>query len=894
MDIIDTSIILKPEQFLVFGDSEKEWIEDLFNLGALRQRTASQVVYFWRTFSANYIQRLCRLPDDVSPLMQEPISQNELQDFVSGAPPMQGGEYLNTDCLFKIWTDLAIWTALQLSQNNKTLSEFLALRAPLWRRVGRLTFHLAENKANPDKPFAFMVTFVPTLTADGRDRHAPIKSAILHYSKEKDRESFVRLLTPVKIAAEKLPWVRELDEHGGLYNPQQWDIDQAYRFLKDIPILEESGLTVRIPNWWRNKPKVRVKIVVGENNVPAMGLNSILDWDVKLAVGDQNLSASEIEQFLAGAYTGDLIFFKGQWLEANKEQLSQALSHWIEAREASNKSGITFLEAMRLLSGFPQTQGSLAEGKSFPEPGPWVQAEAGAALQEVINQLKDPEASKPPPELSATLRPYQKEGLSWLACLTRMGLGGCLADDMGLGKTIQVLALLLLEIKAHSKGKSKKPLTPSLLVAPASLLANWRTEAARFTPTLRLKIYHPSESSKELINQWEKDPSTLTSDCDLVITSYALLYRRFDFFKSINFRLAILDEAQAIKNPTTNQSKAVRDIKSKARLILTGTPIENRLTDLWSLFDFINPGLLGSQTRFKEVVLELEKRKEDQYGPLRRLIAPYLLRRLKTDRRIINDLPDKVETTLYCHLTQHQAVLYKKIVDKLAYDLKAFSHSNQDQMKRKGHVLKSLLRLKQLINHPAQLTGDNDWREERSGKFQRIAELGKELAERQERLLVFTQYREIIPALDDHLANIFGRQGVTLHGGTPVKRRMELVNEFQSQDGPPYFILSLKAGGTGLNLTAAGQVIHFDRWWNPAVEDQATDRAYRIGQKRNVLVHKCVTRGTLEERIDKLLTEKRGLAEEVLGTGAEISLVNLDDKALLELVSLDIDQAVIR
>jgi non-specific serine/threonine protein kinase len=356
--------------------------------------------------------------------------------------------------------------------------------------------------------------------------------------------------------------------------------------------------------------------------------------------------------------------------------------------------------------------------------------------------------------------------------------------------------------------------------------------------------------------------------------------------------MAILDEAQAIKNPATNQSKAVRRIKAQAKLILTGTPIENRLSDLWSLFDFINPGLLGNLSRFKEIVQELEQRKKDQYGPLRRLIAPYLLRRLKTDQRVINDLPDKVETDFYCQLTLEQAKLYQQLVDKLAAHLGNYSKAPGDQIKRKGTVLQYLTRFKQLINHPAQLLGDQNWDPQRSGKFIRVAELATALAERQERLLIFTQYKEIISPLSEWLAKIFGREGLFLHGGIPVKARQKLVDDFQDPKGPPFFILSLKAGGVGLNLTAAGQVLHFDRWWNPAVEDQATDRAYRIGQKKNVLVHKCVTRGTLEERIDAVLTEKRGLADEVLGSGEEISFLSLDDKALLRLVSLDLDQAL--
>jgi non-specific serine/threonine protein kinase len=862
------------------------WEEELFELGARRVKSDSDVVTFWTNFSAAYIQHLCRLADDESPLKQPPVGKGTLERMIFSAPPMEGGEYLTVDCLFSIWTNLAIWVATRLV--GKTITEFFQARAPMWRRVGRLTFHLAENPDNPERPFAFMVTFVPSLTIEGRDRHAPIVNAIKYYSKKKDKTPFVRLLTPIKAAAERLPWVRELDESGGLYRPLSLNIDQAYRFLKDEAVLEDCGLTVRVPEWWKRKPRVRVKVVVGETNVPALGLQSILDWNVKVAVGEDNLTPDEIAELLNGPYTGGLVYFKGQWLEADREELGKALGKWRGAFEAEGDRGMTFIRAMRLLSGYS------ADGDAtLPGPGPWVTAEAGKALKNVFNQLRDPKSSVPPEKLTAELRPYQQEGLTWLSILTGMGLGGCLADDMGLGKTVQVLALLLLDIDRRGADKNN-PALPSLLVVPASLLANWRVEAERFAPTLRLKIFHPSESSREKLSLWEKDPAALAEDADLVVTSYAYFQRRHDLFERMNFGMAILDEAQAIKNPQTNQSKAVRGINARARLILTGTPIENRLTDLWSLFDFINPGLLGTRTRFLEIVQELEKRKEDQYGPLRRLIAPYLLRRLKTDRRVINDLPDKVETSLFCRLTPEQASEYQKITDGLAASLKAFSDPRNPSVKnkRKGLVLRSLTRLKQLMNHPAHLTGDGDWSEERSGKFLRLRELCQELAERQEKILVFTQYAEIIEPLMGHLEKIFGKPGLDFHGGTPVKNRQKIVDAFQSPDGPPFLVLSLKAGGTGINLTAAGQVIHFDRWWNPAVEDQATDRAYRIGQKKNVLVHKCVTRGTLEEKIDSLLTGKRELAAEVLHTGEEISLLSLDDNELLNLVTLDPDRAL--
>jgi non-specific serine/threonine protein kinase len=467
---------------------------------------------------------------------------------------------------------------------------------------------------------------------------------------------------------------------------------------------------------------------------------------------------------------------------------------------------------------------------------------------------------------------------------------------MGLGKTMQVLALLLL------RRRREPDLPPALLAAPASLLSNWLQEARRFAPSLRVAVFHPSETRPDTLARWARDPGLLFGSYDLVIISYALVARHLEALQSREWGLVILDEAQAIKNPGTAQSRAVRRIPGRGRIALTGTPIENNLIDLWSIFDFLNPGLLGSLGKFHGTIRRLgEEGGPSAYAPIRRLVGPYLLRRLKTDRRVIDDLPDKTEQTLHCHLTGDQASLYTAVVRDMERTLTSLSADGgaaaggrgNPGLARSAMVLKSLQRLKQVINHPAQLTGDRDWRPERSGKFMRLAELCREMAERQERLLVFTQYREIIPALEEHLTSVFGARGLALHGGTGVSMRRMLVESFQREDGPPFFILSLKAGGVGLNLTRAGQVIHFDRWWNPAVEDQATDRAFRIGQKKNVLVHKCVTIGTLEERIDGLLRDKRRLASDILSGDGEMSLVDMDDEELLRLVSLDLDRAVL-
>jgi non-specific serine/threonine protein kinase len=355
----------------------------------------------------------------------------------------------------------------------------------------------------------------------------------------------------------------------------------------------------------------------------------------------------------------------------------------------------------------------------------------------------------------------------------------------------------------------------------------------------------------------------------------------------VSWTLLVLDEAQAIKNPGARQTKAVKRLSAKARIALTGTPVENRLSDLWSLFDFLCPGLLGSLARFSALAKELEKNQAERFLPIRNLVRPYILRRMKTDKSVIADLPDKTVVQAWCGLTREQAALYKGVVDDLAESLKA----QEEGIQRRGMVLAALLKLKQACNHPSHLRGDGRWEPEGSGKFARLREIGEEIASRQDRVLVFTQFREMTEPLASFLAVVFGRPGLVLHGQTRVSERQKLVEAFQADDGPPFFVLSLKAGGTGLNLTAASHVIHFDRWWNPAVENQATDRAFRIGQKKNVLVHTFTCRGTVEEKIDELIRQKTSLARDLLEAGGETLLTEMSDEDLLSTISLDIERA---
>jgi SNF2 family DNA or RNA helicase len=513
-----------------------------------------------------------------------------------------------------------------------------------------------------------------------------------------------------------------------------------------------------------------------------------------------------------------------------------------------------------------------------------------------LRGLRSPEGLArvhPGSALHGSLRPYQEVGLRWLYLLARLGLGACLADDMGLGKTIQVLALLLVRKRESETGTRR----PSLLVAPASLLANWVDEIERFAPELSVLVAHPSAQPTAALK--ELTPEQIAA-VDLVITSYGTV-ARLPWLSSTTWDVLALDEAQAIKNSAARQTRAVKQLRAHARFALTGTPIENRLGDLWSIFDFINPGLLGTAKEFTAYTKRLAERQAagaandnaapgGVYGPLRELVRPYILRRLKTDRSIITDLPEKTELRAFCSLSREQAALYQQAVEEFKRKLQK-REGKADGIERRGIVLAFLTRFKQICNHPSHWLGDGGWDADASGKYDRLRELCEVIAAKQEKVLVFTQFREMTGPLNSFLASVFGRSGLVLSGETEVRRRQRLVDEFQNDEAIPYFVLSLRAGGTGLNLTAASHVIHFDRWWNPAVENQATDRAFRLGQRKNVLVHKFICRGTVEEKIDELIESKRKLSDELLAGGGEIALTELGDDELLRLVSLDLGAA---
>jgi len=840
----------------------------LLHLGWVETATPLPPAFaFFRTLAESVVSAVCTTPEIEQLRDKVAVQPPEalLEQLARSAPPMQGAEYLSPAVLQALHAQIldALRAELRRSR-DKTVEQVLGARSPAWHVVGKVHLHLAENRKDPEHPFAFLATYTTGLTAKGRPVHRPLGDAVRESSSERDRERLLALLVPVKRAAEQAPVLRELVDSGRLFRPLAWTPEEAYRFLKEVPLLEGSGVVVKVPDWWKagQPPRPSISVAIGGEEPEGIGLEAMLDFSVRVTLDGEALTPAELERLRATSE--GLVLLRGRWVEVDREKLDQVLAHWKRIEQLA-ADGLTFIEGMRLIAGAGLTSGEPPSDEvrewSGVDPGPW--------LSKTLTALRTPGSADPGPGFRAELRPYQRAGVQWLGFLTQLGLGALLADDMGLGKTVQVLALL------ERSRTREKPAAPHLLVVPASLIANWRAEAERFTPQLKVLVAHPSEHAPA-----EARDGAATAD--LVITSYGTL-SRWPWLTERRWALVILDEAQAVKNAGAKQTRAVKQLKSLARIALTGTPVENRLGDLWSIFDFLNPGLLGSAKQFGEFI-----KKTQSFGPLRELTRPYILRRLKTDRAVISDLPEKTEVRAWCGLSRRQAALYQQSVDALAKELRG-----ADGMKRRGLVLSYLMRFKQICNHPSQWLGDGAYDAAGSGKHARLAELCEVIASRQEKVLVFTQFRELCAPLAKWLEALFGRPGVVLSGETAVRTRQGLVKRFQEDETVPFFVLSLKAGGTGLNLTAASHVIHFDRWWNPAVENQATDRAFRIGQKRNVLVHKLVVRGTVEERVDALIESKRALATKLLDPagGGELKLTELDDEALLQLVSLDVHTA---
>lgn len=713
----------------------------------------------------------------------------------------------------------------------------------------RLCFRLEEPVGNGDDSSVWYVRYLlqaaddPSLLIPAKDAwnaKGP-KASMLQSGGFNAREYLLSSLGQVSGISPHIEASLKTAAPGGY----ELDATGAHGFLiNTAAVLEQAGVGVLLPAWWTRKgTKLRLtaRAHVKSPKMQAGGglsLDSIVRFDWQLALGSERLTIEELEAL--ARLKQPLVKVRGQWVQMSAEEIHTARDFW---RKAADRA--TVREVVRMGLGAGKAPGRIAfEGVTATG---WI-----ADLLISLDGRAACDTLPAPDGFRGTLRPYQARGYSWLAFLRRWGLGACLADDMGLGKTIMALALIQRDWEAGGK-------RPVLLVCPTSVVGNWRKEAAGFTPDLPVMVHHGTARTKG---------AALKADAHnhaLVISSYALLHRDFEILKEVPWSGVILDEAQNIKNPETKQAKAARALTADYRIALTGTPVENNVGDLWSIIEFLNPGFLGTQSEFKRTFFVPIQANRDQEAVqrLKCLTGPFILRRLKTDKAIITDLPEKMEMKVFCTLTKEQASLYAAVVNEATSKLDA-----SEGIQRKGVVLATLSKLKQVCNHPAQLLGDNSAISGRSGKLARLTEMLEEIIEVGDRALVFSQFAEMGDILRRHLQEVFGREALFLHGGVPKAQRDRMVERFQAGgDGPQIFLLSLKAGGVGLNLTRANHVFHFDRWWNPAVENQATDRVFRIGQTKNVQVHKFLCAGTLEEKIDAMIERKQEIAEGVVGTG---------------------------
>lgn len=646
--------------------------------------------------------------------------------------------------------------------------------------------------------------------------------------------------------------------------------EQAYTFLREsAPLLEQSGFGVLIPPWWQ-KPAARlgVKLKVkpkasAQTSSGLLGLESIVAYDWTVSIGDMTLSAAEFEKLVR--LKQPLIQVRGQWVELHPEEIERAIAFFQKKRGAGT---MTLGEALRTSLGQEQTELGLPITDIAGEG--WI-----GNLLEQFSENGKLSLITAPPTFHGQLRPYQLKGVSWLAFLKQFGLGSCLADDMGMGKTLQLIALLLYDKENDRQAHNTDP---ALVICPMSIVGNWHREIQRFAPSLSVMIHHGHErlSGEAFVEKARQH--------DVVITTYALALRDKGHLAELDWQYVVVDEAQNIKNEAAKQTQAIKNLSARHRIALTGTPVENRLSELWSIMEFLNPGYLGSATDFrKRFAIPIERYHDaERAGVLKRVIQPFVLRRVKTDKAIIADLPEKMEMKVFCNLTQEQASLYEAVLKEMLEKIE----NAEKEIERKGLILATLLKLKQICNHPAQFVADSSSLPGRSGKLARLEEMLEEVLASGDKALIFSQFAEMGKLLRRHLQETFGCEVLFLHGATPKQQRDAMIQRFQGERrGAQIFILSLKAGGVGLNLTAANHVFHFDRWWNPAVENQATDRAFRIGQKKNVQVHKFVSIGTLEERIDLMIEQKKELAESIVGSG-EGWLTEMSTAQLKELFAL--------
>ena len=838
---------------------DRDKYEALFHLGFLnKEKWFAPSVEYLHHIAEILIKKLSQQSDIelYRDKIQIELTDDELYQLKDGIPFVIGMEYVDDDWLFNLWESLLAVFKSEIKNYDGTVARYFADYNANINVVGRVFFHLVENK-DGQYPFAFMATYSTKTVKSKRAVHTPLKNALSEF--EGDERKLISLISTVIKAADKSSFISGLLESGELFSPLKLKAEEAYIVLKEIVIYEEAGIMCRVPDWWRKKSNsVGISVKVGEKEPSNVGLSAILDFSPILNIGNEEITKGELKEFLKMAE--GLVQYKGKWVEISKDKLEAVLKAFEKVKELAEDEDLSLGDAIRMeLNMNKLLDIQTSEIEVSVSNGNWLRK-----LRETMLHPNTIEKVSIVPSFHANLREYQEKGYYWLNQMSKFGFGACLADDMGLGKTVQMIAFLEYQ-RVNSKGQA-------LLILPASLIGNWQKEIEKFAPQMPYQILHKSDLKNSEVIQYREGEF-------LYITTYGMAVR-LEELKSKQWDYLILDEAQAIKNPGTKQTKAIKAIPAKMRIAMTGTPIENRLSDLWSLYDFLNQGLLGTAKEFTNFSKEL-KDNAAGYAKLRKMIQPFMLRRLKTDKSIIADLPDKMDMNEYTDLTKKQIALYKQLIEQIEEKLIV-----SEGIERKGLVLASIMKFKQICNHPDQYLGREEYKAEQSGKFEKLREICETIYEKREKVIVFTQFKEMTEPISDFLSDIFSKEGFVLHGSIPIKRRSEMVNEFNSEQYIPYMVLSLKAGGVGLNLTAANHVIHFDRWWNPAVENQATDRAFRIGQTKNVMVHKFVTKGTIEEKIDTIIEQKQKLSGDILTSAGEQWITEYNNEELMKIFAL--------
>lgn len=776
------------------------------------------------------------------------LSDIKFNKIFSAVPLCAGSEYVNNEWIEYHWQQMEDWLYETIKDFEGSIESCLSSYFPSFNVADRTYFHLVETK-NDVYPFGFLTSY--TTKIDNQVKHMPLSYALKEF--KGDEKELLHLLTTIFKASNKCEILSSIIEKGQLFDPIYLTVDEAFQLLKAADFFKQCGIGFRFPSWWKKKNKMHTQVTIGERIDNKLSLKSLLSVDLSFVIEGQPISKEELLKLLE--LKEGLIQFNGQWIEINHSKIMKLINQYDSYKE-QYEDGITFSDFLQLNQEINSKV--IDENEVVYESGTWLNSfkvhNPSEESKFVLNN-----------KFKGTLRKYQQYGVSWLNQMLNYGFGACLADDMGLGKTIQVLAIISTAIENNYFKKV-------LLIVPSTLVENWISEKNKFTPFIDIFVLDKSEKELQEMDFNKKG---------IYITTYKMVSLRESINKE-KWDLIILDEAQAIKNANAKQSKIIKQIESDNRIAMTGTPIENSLLDLWSIFDFINPGLLGGKKEFTNII---KKAKDNTqiYSSLRNVVEPFVLRRLKTDKNIIDDLPNKIERDLYIPLSSKQVTLYKKLISEVTTKIE-----DVQDIGKKGLILSTILKSKQICNHPSQYLKTSDFKESDSGKFIALKQLVEVIKEKHEKMLVFTQYKAMVEPLKTYLTSLFGYEGLSIDGSVSLSKRNERVKAFNSDKYYPFMVITIKAGGTGLNLTSANHVVHFDRWWNPAVENQATDRAFRIGQKKVVNVYKFICKKTVEDKINELINSKKELSSKIIGETEESTvswITKLDDNRLKEFFS---------